>query len=242
MSYDEEEQLWVKGVFSTSSPLGLLRAVFFYNGLNFALRGGEEHRQLKLSQLRFDTVPDPQCPGETNEIVEYREHGSKNRPGGRHQLNLDNKTVVQYATGTGERCHVYLLHLYFSKLPESAFQRDIFYMKPKVKFPVAAADSWYTNQPVGHNALERFLKDILKDAGIDYANKSNHSLRATSISRMYQNNVPEKLIMQRSGHLSKEGLMSYQRSSAQQLKSVCTALSASSLPETDPPSPPSLFR
>ena len=29
--------------------------------------------------------------------VEYCEHGSKNCPGGRHQLNLENKVVVQFA-------------------------------------------------------------------------------------------------------------------------------------------------
>ena len=44
-------------------------------------------------------------------------HGSKNRPGGRKQLNLENKTVRQYAQrSAGERCHVYLLKLYISKL------------------------------------------------------------------------------------------------------------------------------
>ena len=192
--------------------------------MNFALRGGEEHRQLKLSQLVFRTVSDPEHPGETVDIVEYKEHGSKNRPGGRHQLNLDNKTVVQYATNDGERCHVYLLRLYISKLPESAIQRDIFYMKPKQAIPARASDPWYTNQPMGHNSLETFLKDILKAAGIDCTNKSNHSLRATSISRMYRKDVPDKLIMERSGHLSKEGLMSYQRSTAQQEKAVCAAL------------------
>ena len=39
---------------------------------------------------------------------------------------------------------------------------------------------------MGHDALEGFLKDISKEAGIDHTNRSNHSRRATSISRMYQ--------------------------------------------------------
>ena len=51
-----EEELWSKAFFSTSLLIALLRAVFFYNGLNFALRGGEEHCQFKLSQLQFHTV------------------------------------------------------------------------------------------------------------------------------------------------------------------------------------------
>jgi hypothetical protein len=77
---------------------------------------------------------------------------------------------------------------------------------------------------MGHNALESFLKDILKEAGIDHTNRSNHSLRATSISRMYQKQIPEKLIMERSGHLSTEGMMSYQRTTAAQQKAVCGAV------------------
>ena len=168
-------------------------------------------------------MADPECPENSIDIVEYTEHGSKNRPGGRHQLNLDNKTVVQYAAPElCERCHVYLLRLYISKLPESAIKGDIFYMKPRDKLPASASDPWYSNRPMGHNILDRFLKDILKESGIDCSNKSNHSLRATSISRMYQKD--EKLIMERSGHLSKDGMMCYQRSTEAQQKAVCVSL------------------
>ena len=93
----DEDKLWETRVMGTDSPQALLSAVFFYNGLNFILRGGEEHRQLKISQLKFCTVSDPDDPSKEIECVKYTEHGSKNRPGGSHQLNLDNKVVVQYA-------------------------------------------------------------------------------------------------------------------------------------------------
>ena len=43
VSYDEENQLWETGVLCSDTPGGLLRAVFYYNGLNFILRGGQEH-------------------------------------------------------------------------------------------------------------------------------------------------------------------------------------------------------
>ena len=232
LSEDEEEQLWSSGAMGTDSPSALLGAVFFYNGLNFVLRGGKEHRELRISQFKFRSVSDPDVPGQLIECVEYTEHGSKNRPGGSHQLNLENKSVVQYARPElGERCHVYLLRLYLSKLPESAFQRDIFYMKPRSEIPPSAADAWYTNVPLGHNSLDKFLKRIL---GIDSANKSNHSLRATAISRMYQRNVPEKLIMERSGHLSRDGVMSYERTTTAQQKALCATLSGSSCSKMSP--------
>lgn len=71
------------------------------------------------------------------------------------------------------------------------------------------------------------LKEIFNDGDLDSTNISNHSLRATSITRMYQASVPEKLIMERSGHLTKEGLRSYEHTSSLQAQSVCNVLAKS---------------
>ena len=43
---DEEAQLWSTGVLGTEQPLQLLRAVFYYVGKRFCVRGGEEQRKL----------------------------------------------------------------------------------------------------------------------------------------------------------------------------------------------------
>ena len=77
----EEEKLWESGVLNSKTPHGLLNAVFYYNGLNFVLRGGREHRDLMIAQLNFGYEPDQDCPDQVLEFVEYVEHGSKNRPG-----------------------------------------------------------------------------------------------------------------------------------------------------------------
>ena len=99
--------------------VALLNAVFFYNGVNFLLRGGEEHRELKISQFHFrNEVIDPENPDHMISCVEYREHGSKNRPGERHQLNLENKVVVQYEPPElGEWCQFLSSKTVFDKLP-----------------------------------------------------------------------------------------------------------------------------
>ena len=47
----EENQLWEAGVLGTTDPKTLLHTVFYLNGKNFCLRGGQEHRELKISQL-----------------------------------------------------------------------------------------------------------------------------------------------------------------------------------------------
>ena len=83
--------------------------VFFYIGKVFCLRGGEEQRQLKPSQLTRKKEPDHYV---------YVETGSKNRSGGLKELNVENKVVPVYASpAAGERCLVYLLDLYLQKLP-----------------------------------------------------------------------------------------------------------------------------
>ena len=152
------------------------------------LRGGQEHRNLKIPQLKFSSVPNPDRPGVFIDCVEYTEHGSKNRPGGRHQLNLENKVVIRYARPElGVRCHVYLFQLYLSKLPQSAFEQDIFYMKAKETIPDSLSEPWYAETPVGHNTLDKLLKTMLIDANVNAEKRSNHSLRATAISRMYEN-------------------------------------------------------
>ena len=40
--------------------------------------------------------------------------------------------------------------------------------------------------------------------------KTNHSLRATAATQMFQQDVPEKLIQERTGHRSLEGLRLYE--------------------------------
>lgn len=72
VSKEEENLLWEQSVLGVDFPLALLCAFFFYNGNNLCLRGGKEHRALKLSQLVRHQEPDRYV---------YTENGSKNRCG-----------------------------------------------------------------------------------------------------------------------------------------------------------------
>ena len=111
---EDEASLWEKGVIGLNDPKSLLRAVFYYNGKNFCLRGGEEHRSLKLSQFKRHTVPITH--------YEYVENFSKNRPGGFILMNLETPIFPCES----ERCHVKLLDKYISKLPDEVKARDFF--------------------------------------------------------------------------------------------------------------------
>ena len=101
ISNDEEKLLWDTGVLNSDTPKGLLRAVFFYNGKCFCLRGGQEHRNLGILQLK--RLHDP-------EHYIYNDNSSKNRKGGLEQLRLEHKSVTIIANpSVGVRC---VLELY----------------------------------------------------------------------------------------------------------------------------------
>ncbi len=41
-----------RGVMGTNSPQALLNSIFYYNGKGCCLRGGEEHRNLRVAQFQ----------------------------------------------------------------------------------------------------------------------------------------------------------------------------------------------
>ena len=79
---EEIDQLWATGVLGTSNPRSLLNAVFFNNGMHFCLRGGDEHRRLKLDQIKREEMG-----------YIYYENGSKNRKGTFLDRSVSNKVV-----------------------------------------------------------------------------------------------------------------------------------------------------
>ena len=196
LSKDDEDELWKK-VFSLDTPKGLLQAVFFCNGKNFCLRGGQEQRNLKISQLKREVIV---VNGKRVHSYVYQEFGSKNRQGNFSSLNLQNKIVRQHQNTTNpERCHVQILDKYLSKIPKEARAKDTFYLTPLLNKPKDPSKPWYTVTPVGRNRLNGMLKEMCQEAGLS-TNFTNHSLRAYGATTLFQAGVPEKLIQQRTGH------------------------------------------
>ena len=119
---------------------------------------------------------------------------------------------------SGETCLVALLDKYLSKLPPVAFERDVFYMKPKTATPSDADSPWYEGVPVGKEILRTMLAKMCERTGVEH--KSNHSLRATGATEMFAANIPEKLVQSRTGHRSLEALRLYERPSHKQHQAV----------------------
>ncbi len=79
---------------------------------------------------------------------------------------------------------------------------------------------------------------------------TNHSLRATSTTRLFASNVPERVIQEKTGHRSMAGLRAYERTTVEQemnatriLGSVDTDIPRPiKLPVIEPVSGPEDFR
>ena len=210
---DEENILWASGVLGLDTPRSLLNAVFYYNGKNFCLRGGQEHRDLKLSQFTRE-----------HDHYLYTENSSKNRQGGWAQLRLENKRVPIYANPkAGERCHVQILDRYISKLPVQAKERDFFYARPLSAVPFGQEKPWFCSMQIGKNYLSSMFKDMCAEASVS-GHKTNHSVRATGASELFEAGVPEKIIKERTGHRSLEALHLYERTTKKQHQAVSVVL------------------
>ena len=83
-----------------------------------------------------------------------------------------------------------------------------------------------TNQCVGINGLKGILPDLSakSDIGVHY---TNHSLRATAITRMFNSGIPEKVIAENSGHRSTKALRCYERTSQKQQQTVTSVVNNS---------------
>ena len=120
-----------------------------------------------------------------------------------HHANLSNP----------QRCFVRLYSEYVRRCPEDR-KNDSFYLTPLKK---PKMDIWYARTPVGHNTLRSTVSRQCEAGGIT-GFKTNHSLRVSSATRLFQSGVDEQLIMNRTGHHSIEGVCTYKRvSSTQQI-------------------------
>ena len=52
---ENEELLWEKGLLGHSTPQALLDTMIFYNGIHFAIRSKDEHRQLHFNSNQYKT-------------------------------------------------------------------------------------------------------------------------------------------------------------------------------------------
>ena len=213
---DDEEKLWTSRVLGIHSPIALLNAVFYLNGKSFCLRSVSEHYNLRFSQLVRKKDPDRYI---------YIEHGSKNRNGGVEDYKMESKCVTIVASeGGGNRDHVFILDTYLSKIPpEMVANNERFYLRPMQHVAGYEGASWYYRQNIGQHKIQTMVKKMFEAAEID-GKYTNHSLRATGASALFNAGVLEAVIQKCTGHKSTEALRLYEHVSDEQQVAVSEIL------------------
>ena len=83
----------------------------------------------------------------------------------------------------------------------------MFYARALDKMPPSKDAPWYAPVPLGKHTLHSMVKKMCEKSY-----KTNHSLWTAAATKMYLDGTPERLIQERTGHRSLEGLRSYERS------------------------------
>jgi len=118
------------------------------------------------------------------------------------------------------------LSLYCFYSPKDV-ERSLFNLKPERNCK-HGDKVWFERHPIGKNMLNKRVKAMCKEAGLE-GNFSNHTLRATAVTRMFKAGLAEKQIMKRSAHQSVEGVRTYQREDPDEKRVVSNVLSSSSV-------------
>lgn len=130
--------------------------------------------------------------------LRYNENGLKHR-------KIEPKVVTHYDNSDNStRCFVNLHEFYVNHCPPFDEKKKIrpFYLTALKKLK---GNIWYSNVSVGHNTLATTTNRICGAAGIS-GYKTNHSLRVTAATRLFQAGIDEQMTMKQTGHRSIEGV------------------------------------
>lgn len=112
ISVESEEKMWANGILGSDTPDKLRDTLLYLLGLNFALRGGQEHyclRHGQNSQLHLGT------DSNGKKYLEYIEDVSKCNPGGIKHRKITRKHTKAYENpASPNRCIVSLYQKYIS--------------------------------------------------------------------------------------------------------------------------------
>ena len=220
ITYEYEEKLWNSGILGEDTPQKLRDTVLFLLGINLALRAGDEHYFLRRdtpdrkSQISFER------DSAGIRCLVYREDCvTKTNSGGLNDMNKQRKIVWVYPSDNVNKCPVRLTDKYISLCPPY-FRKANFYLQGLHKTNPAV---WYGEQVLGINSIRKVVKNMLSSAEID-GYFTNHSLRRSGCTRLFQAGIDRKIVKEISGHRS-DAVDKYQITSDIQKQQVSNVIS-----------------
>ena len=194
--------MWNKGVINMETAQGLLNGVYFYNSKVFGLRALDEHVEMDRSQITVVT----HVTGGNRRGVHFAGRLCKNNQGGLRMMKIPLKDITHWADPENTRDVVSIYERYLALIPEKGrFYRRASTSKRR-KGPA------FGNQPLGENTLRTFLRRMFEEAGIDTTGRfiTNHSVKASLCTNLWNEGFDDQQISSRSGHRSK-ALWRYKR-------------------------------
>ncbi|CAC5391425.1 unnamed protein product [Mytilus coruscus] len=186
ISVDEEKSLYDKGILGVDNPQQLLDTLLYLCGLHFALRGGTEHRRLRLNSNPQITGPFQDKDAKLRYLL-YKEDVSKVNAGGLKHRKVVPKCVRAFENPENRnKCIVTVFEKYKS----------------------------LCKTPIGHNTLQGTVKRLCTSIGLT-GKRTNHSLRASAATRLYNAGIEEQRVAETTGHRS-NAVRVYKRTSADQ--------------------------
>ena len=146
---------------------------------------------------------------------------TKTNDGGLNQMRKERKIVWIYPSKNLNRCPVRLVEKYLGLCPVNYTKKPNFYLNT-LKLP--HPKKWYSREVLGAHKVREVVKELLSSANID-GYFTNHSLRSTGGSRLFQAGVDRKLVKEFTGHRS-DAVDCYQITSDKQRESMSKILAS----------------
>ena len=177
----------------------LSQAVWFLVSFNLGCRGRElyNYRQLRKDSLMFATYD----VGKEYMTIEQTVI-EKNHQGGPSKEDQVNRTTRIYDCEIGPYTLIGLIKLYLSKL-----HPDCIWLFQQCRTKTDSGP-WYKNEPLGVNTLGAMMKTISKAADLSQT-YTNHCVRSTTITVLFNAGIEVQHIQSRTGHRSLQGLQPY---------------------------------
>lgn len=202
--------LWEQNILGCNNPQQLIWTIFYLVGVNFGLRGGAEHADLSMRNFQKVVI-------DGRKAIKFTQLLSKTFQGGIKDIRKKAKEVLAFEVEECKyMCLVNVFDIYVSHRPDNV---ERFYLQPRNN---VSGNVWFSHQPIGKNKLSKFTQDMCKKAGF-CGNFSNHSLRTTCATRLFQSGVEEQLVCSVTGH-SSTAVRGYKKPSNTQLLNMSEIL------------------
>ena len=152
ISFEDEKLLCDRGIFDLKTGQGILNAIFFKIGIHFALRGGKEHQNLKISNFQLVNT-------DGAEQLKYTEDISKTNQGGiLHRKIQPKEVVVKDDKSCKEPGIVLIFKTYVNACPDPRPEK--FYLQPIFN---PRSHILFSRQHVGINKLNGMVRKMMNE-------------------------------------------------------------------------------